>query len=320
MDREAFYKLSYGLFLLSVRTAEKDSGCIVNTVIQCASEPKQLSVCVINKNYTCELIRQTGRFNVSVLSESTPFNVFQRFGMRSGRDADKFAECLVEERTANGIRYYPEAVAVFSCKVRSETDLGSHTQFIADVEDAVLLSGGTPMTYAYYQENVKPKPAAETAPGNEPKAGWRCKVCGYVYEGEELPTDFVCPVCNHGPDDFEKMEGTTTTDVEKTQGGTRMKKWVCTVCGYVYEGENPPSECPVCHAAASKFKEQVGEMKLAAEHELGIYAKTVKNNDAVSPEDKQYILEQLKSNFTGECSEVGMYLCMARIAHREGYP
>ena len=99
-----------------------------------------------------------------------------------------------------------------------------------------------------------------------------------------------------------------------------MKKWICSVCGYVYEGENPPAECPVCHVDSSKFTEQVGEMKLAAEHEYGIYAKTVKNNDAISEEDKKYIFEQLMANFNGECSEVGMYLCMARIAHRQGYP
>ena len=99
-----------------------------------------------------------------------------------------------------------------------------------------------------------------------------------------------------------------------------MKKWICPVCGYVYEGENPPAECPVCHVAGSKFTLQEGEMKLAAEHEYGIYAKTVKNNPDISDEDKKYILEQLMANFNGECSEVGMYLCMARIAAREGYP
>ena len=99
-----------------------------------------------------------------------------------------------------------------------------------------------------------------------------------------------------------------------------MKKWVCPVCGYVHEGDTPPAECPVCHVPGSKFIEQSGDMKLAAEHEYGIYAKTVKDNADISAEDKAYILEQLKANFTGECSEVGMYLCMARIAHREGYP
>lgn len=99
-----------------------------------------------------------------------------------------------------------------------------------------------------------------------------------------------------------------------------MKKWICSVCGYVFEGENPPEKCPLCGVPASKFVEQTGEMTLAAEHEYGIYAKTVKNNADISDEDKEYILEQLKANFAGECSEVGMYLCMARIAHREGYP
>ena len=99
-----------------------------------------------------------------------------------------------------------------------------------------------------------------------------------------------------------------------------MKKWICPVCGYVYEGENPPAECPVCHVSGSKFTLQEGEMKLAAEHEYGIFAKTVKNNPDISDEDKKYILEQLMANFNGECSEVGMYLCMARIAAREGYP
>ncbi len=99
-----------------------------------------------------------------------------------------------------------------------------------------------------------------------------------------------------------------------------MAKWVCSVCGYVYEGENPPEECPVCHVGADQFKKVEGEMTLAAEHEFGTYAKTVKNNDAIPEEDKKYIFEQLKANFEGECSEVGMYLCMARVAHREGYP
>jgi len=99
-----------------------------------------------------------------------------------------------------------------------------------------------------------------------------------------------------------------------------MAKWVCQVCGYVYEGENPPAECPVCHVGADQFKKVEGEIKLAAQHEFGVYAKTVANNDNISEEDKKYILDQLKSNFTGECSEVGMYLCMARVAHREGYP
>ena len=274
MDKTAFYKLSYGVFLLTARSGEKDNGCIINTAIQCASEPKQISVCVINRNFTCGMIRETGRFNVSVLPESAPFELFRRFGMQSGRDVDKFEGEPAEARMdCNGIRYDPGSTAAFACRVLSEKDLGSHTLFIAEVEDALVLSGETPMTYAYYQENVK-APAA--------------------------------PKTNENSNNIE--------------GGKTMKKWICSVCGYVYEGENPPDECPVCHVAGSKFNLQEGEMKLAAEHEYGIYAKTVKDNKDISDEDKKYILEQLMANFNGECGEVGMYLCMARIAHREGYP
>ena len=132
---------------------------------------------------------------------------------------------------------------------------------------------------------------------------WVCTVCGYVYEGENPPAE--CPVCHAPAEKFKAQPA---------------KKWVCTVCGYIHEGENPPAECPVCHAPASKFNLLSGEIKLAATHEYGIYGKTVKNNPDISDADKQYIFEQLKANFNGECSEVGMYLCMARIAHREGYP
>ena len=137
---------------------------------------------------------------------------------------------------------------------------------------------------------------------------WVCTVCGYVHEGPEAPAE--CPICHVGADKFKAVEE------EKKESA----KWVCTVCGYVHEGPEAPAECPVCHVPAEKFKKVEGEMTLAAEHEYGIYAKTVKNNADISEEDKKYIFEQLMANFNGECSEVGMYLCMARIAHREGYP
>ena len=240
MDNTAFYKLTYGLFLLTAKQGDKENGCIVNTAIQCASEPKLLSVSVINKNYTCDMIRATGRFNVSVLTERAPYALFERFGMRSGRDTDKFegddSPCL-----ANGLRYPADAAAVFACKVVSATDLGSHTLFVAEIEDAFVLSDERPMTYAYYHANVKPAPAKEQT------RGWRCKVCGYVYEGEELPPDFECPLCHHGPEDFERIE----PEQEKPK-----KQWVCSVCGYVHEGDEPPRECPICHVGPENFEEK----------------------------------------------------------------
>ena len=203
MDKTAFYQISYGLFLLTVKAGEKENGCIVNTVIQCASEPLRLSVCVINKNLTCDMLKETGRFNVSVLPETTPFGLFRHYGMQSGRDVDKFAgDDATPRLPLNGLRYLPFAPAVFACRVVSSEDLGSHTLFIAEVEDAIRQNDLAPATYAYYQSSIKPAPAAK------PKTTvWRCKVCGYEYVGEELPPDFECPLCHHGPDDFEKIEG-----------------------------------------------------------------------------------------------------------------
>ncbi len=321
MNTKAFRKLSYGVHLLTAREGEKDSGCIINTAIQCASEPRTISVCVIQKNYTCGMIERTGEFNLTVLSESVPYKVYDVFGMHSGRDTDKFAEFTDAPRAENGIRYLEGGNAMFSCKVRESYDLGSHRMFIADLTGAEVLSDEESATYAYYQNTVKagaPKPE---------KNGWRCKVCGYMYEGDVLPDDYICPLCKHGAEDFEKVtvgvsanSDIKTEIIKNDKGENNMKKYVCKVCGYVHTGESAPAECPVCHVGANMFEEVKGELKLAAEHEYGIYEKTVKNNENVSAEDKAYILEQLMDNCNGECSEVGMYLCMARIAHREGYP
>ncbi len=317
MDSKAFYKLTYGLFLLTARDGERDNGCIINTAIQAASEPKLISICAINGNLTCDMIKATGRFNLSVLTEDTGFEIFRNFGMQSGRNTDKFAGLEGYPRGENGIRYYEKANALFCCRVIESHDIGSHTLFLAEIEDAKKLSDAKSVTYEYYQSDIKPR---STAKAETAKTRWVCRVCGYVYEGEELPADFICPVCKHGAEDFEKVPADENKSNNEKNGGSTMKKWVCKVCGYVYEGENPPEKCPMCKAPANMFEEIKGDIKLAAEHEYGVYAKTVKNNDQVSAEDKAYILEQLKANFTGECSEVGMYLCMARIAHREGYP
>lgn len=201
MDKTAFYKLSYGLYLLTARAGDKENGCIINTAVQCASDPARISICAINKNLTCDMIKETGRFNVSVLTEDTPFELFRHFGMQSGRDVEKFGAGNPTPCLENGLRYLPFAAAAFACRVVSSKDLGSHTLFVAEVEDARALGGAAPATYAYYQSHIKPAPAPARA------KGWRCKVCGYVYEGAELPTDFECPLCHHGPEDFERIGG-----------------------------------------------------------------------------------------------------------------
>ena len=323
------YKLSYGLFVLTAKNGEKDNGCIINTAIQAASTPNQISICVNKANYTHDMILSTREFTISVISQKADFELFKHFGFQSGKDVDKFKNYSFCKRGSNGIMYITEGTNAFiSVKVAKTEDLGSHTMFVGEITDMEVLAETPSATYEYYMNNIKPKPDAvgKTADG---QTIWRCKICGYEYVGEELPEDFICPTCKHPAADFEKVVSEKTQALKEnslsnkntnTMEDNKMKKWVCPVCGYIHTGDQPPAECPVCHVKGDKFKEIQGEIKLAAEHEYGVYAKTVKNNPDISAEDKKYIFEQLMANFQGECSEVGMYLCMARIAHREGYP
>ncbi len=198
IDNTALFKLSYGLFVLTAKDGDKDNGCIINTAMQVTDSPKRISVTVNKQNYTHDMIVKTGKFNISVLTENTSFDVFKHFGFAGGRDTDKFiGEPL---RTENGIAYVGGySNAVMSGEVVSTLDCGSHTVFIAEVTEAMVLSDERSATYEYYFANIKPKPQATK------KKGYVCKICGYVYEGEELPSDFICPLCKHGADDFEPI-------------------------------------------------------------------------------------------------------------------
>ena len=201
VEKNAFFSFSYGLFVLTAREGEKDNGCIINTAAQLTDTPKRISIAVNKANYTHDMIRRTGVFNLSMLSTDAPFGLFQHYGFQSGRDVDKFADVKGMPRATNGVYYLPYSTNAFvSGKVTQEIDLGTHTLFIADVTEARVLSGAPSMTYSFYFANVKPKPAALTK-----QTGWVCKICGYVYEGETLPADFICPLCKHGAEDFEKL-------------------------------------------------------------------------------------------------------------------
>ena len=200
MDKQAMYKLSYGLFVLTVNDGQKDSGCIVNTVSMLTDNPTRIVVFVNNANYTAEVLKKTGVFNVSVLAESVKFDLFKHFGFQSGRYVDKFADTKYP-RAENGLRYIDEnANALISAKVVDKHDYGTHTLFVAEVTDAITLSAEDSVTYAYYQENIKPKAAAPKA---DDKEKWVCSVCGYVHEGP-LPDDFICPWCKHPASDFNR--------------------------------------------------------------------------------------------------------------------
>ena len=211
INSAAMNKLSYGLFVLSAKEGEKDNACIINTAIQLTSTPMQISIAVNKGNYTHDLILRTGLFNVSVLSQDAPFSLFQCFGFRSGRDADKFADFSDTARSANGLLYLTKyASALLSGQVKTTLDCGTHTLFIAEVTEARVLSDVPSVTYAYYSANIKP--AREKKPEAAKKV-WVCAICGYAYDEsstgvpfEQLPEDWVCPLCKHPKSDFELQD------------------------------------------------------------------------------------------------------------------
>ena len=204
IDNKAIFNISYGLFVLVARQGEKDNACIINVAQQVTSDPLQIAICVNKTNLTHDMVLRTLKFNLCPLSEEATMKPFQHFGFQSGRDVNKFAECEQELRTENGLLYLPKYInSVISCVVTKSIDLGTHTLFIARVMEARVLTDSSSITYAYYQQHIKPKPAP-TAEGGKKK--WVCDVCGYVYEGDELPSDFVCPWCKHGKADFKLME------------------------------------------------------------------------------------------------------------------
>lgn len=197
------YNLSYGLFVLTACADGRDSGCIINTAGQVTSSPNRISITVNKDNFTHDLVRDSGRFNISILSEKANFDIFKHFGFQSGRDVDKFEGYQACRRSENGLYYITEGTnAYISATVEQAIDLGSHTMFIASVDDMDVISSDPSATYAYYQSSIKPKPEQIASQG---KTVWRCTVCGYIYEGEELPADFICPLCKHPASDFEKV-------------------------------------------------------------------------------------------------------------------
>ncbi len=208
MDNKAMYKLSYGLFICTAKRGDKLNGCITNTAIQVASDPNTISVAINKANFTHDMVHESGRCNISVISENADFELFKHFGFQSGRDVNKFDDTYAESNyklTEDGIPYIINGTnAYFALKVVKEVDLGSHTLFLCEPQQMAVLSDAKSCTYEYYQNNIKPKPQKV---GETPKGQtiWRCTICGYEYVGEELPDDFICPICKHPKEDFEKI-------------------------------------------------------------------------------------------------------------------
>ncbi len=199
-DLTALFKIGYGLYVVTSNDGKKDNGLIVNTVTQVTSTPNRIAVTINKENYTHHIIKQTGKMNINCLTVDAPFKVFESFGFVSGRNVDKFADCE-PLRSENGLVVLPRYINSFmSLNVEQYVDLDTHGMFICSVTEARVISDRETMTYSYYHSNVKPKPKTEG------KKGYVCKICGYVYEGDPLPEDFICPLCKHGASDFEPIE------------------------------------------------------------------------------------------------------------------
>ena len=242
---KAVYNISYGVYVLTAK-GEKQNGCIINTLMQVTSSPVKISITINKDNYTTGLIEKSGEFNVSILDMTTSFDVIERFGFVSGKTTDKFDGFSGYKIANNGIAYITQNTnSYLSAKVVDKVDNGTHITFFAEVVEDVVLSNEKPITYAHYLENVKPKPKAETGE----KVVWVCRICGYVYEGDPIPEDFVCPLCKHGAVDFEKRERKVEIKETKT-----MKKYVCPICGYTVEAEENPGKCIICGADMAEEK------------------------------------------------------------------
>lgn len=200
MDTNALFNIGYGLYVLTAKQNKKDNGCIINTAMQVTSEPCRIVIAVNKQNFTSEMIENTGKFNLSILTEMCDFEIFKNFGYQSGKSVDKFSDFTDFARSSNGLIYLTQNTnSYISATVNKTIDLGTHLLFIATVTDAKVINTNPTVTYSYYQSNIKPKPVKTIA------KGWRCKICGYIYEGDPLPDDFICPICKHGAIDFEKV-------------------------------------------------------------------------------------------------------------------
>lgn len=315
MEQKVLNNLSYGLFVLTANRDGKDNGCITNTVIQVTSEPVTISVAINKAALTCEMINDTKKFTVSVLSEDAEFDVIKRFGFQSGRAVDKFAGYTECRRVSNGTMAVTAGTnAYMSVDVTGQVDLGSHILFLGVPTEGEILSDIPSATYAYYFENIKPKPDKVGANGDG-QTVWKCRICGCEYIGEKLPDDYVCPICKHPASDFEKAVNKPSESCECKYAGTKTEKNLREA--FALESQARNKYTYFASVAKKAGFEQIAAIFLQTadnekEHaklwfkELGELGDTVKN---------------LEHAADGEHTEwTGMYEKMARDAEKEGFP
>ncbi len=317
MDSKVMFNIQYGLFVLSAKSDEKDNACIINTVTQVTAAPvskDRISIAVNKKNFTHDIIAATKKFTVSIISEAASFELFKHFGFQSGKDVDKFKDFDKVQRTANGTLAITEGTNSFiSADVIQQVELDTHSIFIAEVVDMEKLNDIPSATYNFYQANIKPKPApvGKTEDG---KTIWRCRICGYEYVGEEIPADFICPICKHPSTDFEKVVPVKKSDT-KTLAGTKTEKnlWEA------FAGESQARNKYTYYASVAKKN---GYEQIAA-----LFLKTAENEKEHAKLWFKALGElgdtptNLLHAAEGENFEwTNMYARMAREADEEGFP
>ena len=316
MDKKSMYKISYGLFVVTAELDGKDNGCITNTLAQVTSEPDRVSLTVNKTNYTHDMILSSGKFTASIISQKADFELFRHFGFQSGRDVDKFASFADTKRLADGTLCITRGTnAYISGKVIQTVDLGTHTMFIADVTDMEVLSDAPSATYAYYLENIKVKPQ-EVGKTDDGQTIWRCTICGYEYVGEEIPADFICPLCKHPASDFEKISNASEKSSSANKyAGTKTEKNLLEA----FAGESQARNKYTYFASVAKKNgyEQIAEIFLKTAENVKDHAKLwFKALGGIGTTE-----ENLLHAAEGENHEwTDMYERMAKEAEEEGFP
>ena len=312
MDKKAMHNLTYGLFVLTTELNSKQNGCIINTAAQVTSEPNRISIAVNKANYTHDMIKESGKFTVSIISENATFDLFRHFGFVTGKEVDKFADFKDYKEGENKIPYITKGTnAYISAEVERVEELDTHTLFIGRVTDMKVLSEDPSATYTYYMENIKPKPEKTQKNG---KTIWRCTICGYEYEGEELPEDFICPLCKHPASDFEKVVAEPAVAGNK-YAGTKTEKnlWEA------FAGESQARNKYTYFASKAKKEgfEQIADLFLKTADNEKEHAKLWFKALGELGDTAENLLHAAE----GENAEwTDMYERMAKDAEEEGFP
>ncbi len=312
MDKKAMHNLTYGLFVLTTELNGKQNGCIINTAAQVTSEPNRISIAVNKANYTHDMIKESGKFTVSIISENATFDLFRHFGFVTGKEVDKFADFADYKVGENKIPYITKGTnAYISAEVEKVEELDSHTLFIGRVTEMEVLSEDPSATYTYYMENIKPKPEKTQKNG---KTVWRCTICGYEYEGEELPEDFICPLCKHPASDFEKVVAEPASTGNK-YAGTKTEKnlWEA------FAGESQARNKYTYFASKAKKEgfEQIADLFLKTADNEKEHAKLWFKALGELGDTAENLLHAAE----GENAEwTDMYERMAKDAEEEGFP